>query len=389
MSAKTIIRTLAVESKIDLSQITVHNDRFYQRVIQYRNLGAGESYIDGDWDCDHLDQLFCQIKTNQSDKQLKLSLWMRLRVICLYLLSFLINFQSKNRSLVVGTKHYDLGTDLYSQMLDQKIIYSCGYWKGAKDLDQAQVNKLDLICRKLKFRPKMKVLDIGCGWGGFAKYAALNYGVDVLGITISKEQLNYALKHNTVESEKKSKGSTKFEFVDYRDLLHYGKYKNSFDAVVSIGMCEHVGVQNYRKYMEVVSFVLKNNGLTLLHTISQTKSRLEGDAWFDKYIFPNSLLPTIRQISKAAEEILVMEDLHNFGPDYDKTLMIWHQNFNQNFNKINRERIKNGKPKFDERFKRMWNYYLLSSAGFFRARDLQLYQIVFSKGLKDGYTGIR
>ncbi len=389
MSAKTIIKTLAIESKIDLSQITVHNDRFYRRTFQSRNLGAGESYMDGDWDCDHLDQLFCEIKTTRLDKQLKLSLWMWLRDIFLYLLSYLINVQSKNRSLVVGAKHYDLGTALYSKMLDKKMIYSCGYWKGAKNLDQAQINKLDLICRKLKFEPGMKVLDIGCGWGGFAKYAASNYGVDVLGITISKEQLKYAIEHSKVESGKENKGSTEYEFIDYRDLLHYGKYKNCFDAVVSIGMFEHVGIQNYRKYMEVVSFVLKDDGLTLLHTISQTKSRLENDPWFDKYIFPNSLLPTIQQISKAAEEILVIEDLHNFGSDYDKTLMVWHRNFNQNFQKINHERSKSGKSKFDERFKRMWNYYILSSAGMFRARDIQLYQVVFSKGLKEGYTGIR
>ncbi len=407
MSAKSILTTLAAKSGIDLAKIKVHDERVYQRILRDRNLGMGESYVEGWWDCEHLDELFCQIKTSRSDKQLELSFWMWLRVIFLYLLSFFINFQSRDRSLVVGVEHYDLGDTLYSRMLDRKMIYSCGYWKTdvdrstsdeqqsvhswkeTDDLNQAQINKLDLICQKLKLEPGMKVLDIGCGWGGFAEYAATNYQVEVLGITISKEQLKYAIEHNIVESDREENGSTKFEFMDYRNLLDHEKYEKYFDAVVSIGMFEHVGSQNYRTFMKVSSYVMKDNGLTLLHTISQRKTRLENDPFFDKHIFPNSLLPTIQQISQAAEEILVMEDLHNFGSDYDKTLMVWHHNFNQYFDQINLERSKNGQLEFDQKFKRMWNYYLLSSAGFFRARDLQLYQIVFSKGLKGGYTGIR
>jgi len=243
-------------------------------------------------------------------------------------------------------------------MLDKRMNYSCGYWKDAKNLDEAQDAKLDLICRKLKLEPGMTVLDIGCGWGSFAKFAAEKYQTRVLGITVSKQQVDLARKLcRALDIE--------IRLQDYRDL------KEEFDRIVSIGMFEHVGYKNYRKFMQVVDRCLKENGLFLLHTIAGNKSVKTGEAWISKYIFPNSMLPAANQVTNAYEGIFKLEDWHNFGTYYDKTLMAWHKNFNKNWDKI--------KTYYDERFRRMWNYYLLSCAGSFRTHKNQLWQIVFSK----------
>jgi len=281
----------------------------------------------------------------------------------------LINEQTKERSLIVGEQHYDLGNDLYELMLDNYMIYSCGYWKNATNLNEAQEAKLDLICRKLRLKPGMTVLDIGCGWGGFAKYAAEHYDVKVTGVTISKEQAKYAQEF--------CKGLPVTILVkDYRDV------KEAFDRVVSIGMFEHVGYKNYREFMEVSNHCLKDNGLSLLHTIGSNTTVTSGDPWILKYIFPNSMLPSICQIANAFEGLFIMEDWHNFGADYDKTLMAWHERFTKNWDKV--------KEKYGERFYRMWNYYLLSCAALFRARQAQLWQIVLSKkGVPGGYKSIR
>ena len=239
-------------------------------------------------------------------------------------------------------------------------------------MDSAQEAKLDLVCRKIGLKPGMTVLDIGCGWGSFAKYAAEKYGAHVTGITVSKAQVELG--------KKLCKGlPVKFQLIDYRGV------KGKYDRVVSLGMFEHVGYKNYRRYMEVVHRCLKDNGLFLLHTIGGNVSAKANDAWTEKYIFPNSLSPSASQLTKAYEGLFVMEDWHNFGIYYDKTLMAWHNNFNKGWEKL---REKN--EKYDERFKRMWNYYLLSCAGSFRARNIQLWQIVLSKnGVSGGYKSIR
>jgi cyclopropane-fatty-acyl-phospholipid synthase len=250
-------------------------------------------------------------------------------------------------------------------MLDKRMVYTCGYWKDAKTLDEAQEAKLDLTCKKLNLKPGMKVLDIGCGWGSFAKYAAEKYKVKVVGITVSKEQ--------AVLAKALCKGlPIEIRLQDYRDL------NEKFDRIVSLGMFEHVGYKNYKTYMKVVHRCLKDDGLFLLHTIGGNKSVKSTDPWIDKYIFPNSMLPSIKQMGDAIEDYFVMEDWHNFSADYDKTLMAWYNNFENSWNKL--------KDDYDERFHRMWRYYLLACAGTFRARKSQLWQIVLSKdGIKEGY----
>ena len=343
--------------------IQVHNKLFYTRVLSGKSLGLGESYMDGWWDCEALDQFCYQMLRGRIDKQIKV----KNPAFLLHVLrAYFLNAQSKKRAYIVGKQHYDTGNDLFSLMLDQRMIYSCGYWKGADNLDQAQVNKLDLVCRKLHLKPGMKVLEIGSGWGGFAKYAAENYGVSVHGVTVSKEQKEYA--------QESCKGlDTLFELKDYRDL--YGNY----DAIVSIGMFEHVGYKNYRKYMEVARRCLNDDGLFLLHTIGRNTPSRSTDPWTNKYIFPNGMIPSPAQISKSAQGLFIIEDWHNFGEDYDPTLMAWNENFQKSYDSL--------KDKYDERFKRMWEYYLLMCAGTFRSRRNQLWQLVLSKkGLTGGYS---
>lgn len=342
--------------------VQIHNPKVYSRVFAGRSLALGESYMDGWWDCKALDQFF--------DKILVAGLYKRVNLFIVWnFLKAKITNRQKADAFNIGKKHYDIGNDLYRLMLDKRMNYSCGYWKNAKTLNQAQKAKLELICKKIGLKPGMTVLDIGCGWGGFAKYAAEKYAVRVLGITVSKEQAKLArelCKNLPVE----------IRLQNYRDL------NEKFDRIISIGMFEHVGPKNHRAYMEVVHRCLKPDGLFLLHTIAKNYSSTTGEPWLDKYVFPDGVLPSARQITKAAEGLFVMEDWHSFGQYYDNTLMAWHHNFTSNWDKI--------KDNYDHRFYRMWTYYLLSCASSFRLRRNQLWQIVFSKnGVKDGYQSIR
>ena len=345
--------------------IRVVNQKFYERVLAGGSLALGESYMDGWWDCEALDQFFAKIMDARLDKKIKKSkqaLWAVLK-------AKITNVQRRSKAYEIGKRHYDIGNDLFSIMLDKSMNYSCGYWNDAKSLDEAQEAKMDLICRKMGLKRGMKVLDIGCGWGGFAKYAAEKHNVKVLGITVSREQVEFARTFcQGLPVEIKPQ--------DYREL------KEKHDRIISIGMFEHVGVKNYRTYMKVVHSCLASEGLFLLHTIAGNSSVNTTDPWINRYIFPNSMLPSAEQITSAAEGLFVLEDWHSFGPHYDKTLMAWYSNFKKKWGKI--------KDTYDKRFYRMWTYYLLSCAGSFRSRRNQLWQIVFSKkGVKGGYQSIR
>lgn len=345
--------------------IHVHDERFYQDVIKKGALGFGESYMNQWIDIPQIDEFVHKF----SQTPLALSYDQKWIVALHIIKSMLFNQQSKNRAEIVGKQHYDLDNDLFQRMLDKRMTYSCGYWKKAKNLDEAQEAKLELACQKLGLQPGMKVLDIGCGWGSFAKYAAEKYGVKVVGITISQKQLDLA--------KELCKGlPIELRFQDYRDI------NEKFDRIVSIGQMEHVGYKNYLKYMQIAARSLDQGGLFLLHTIGSNISCKGGDPWIDKYIFPNGMLPSIAQLATASEGLFVMEDWHNFGADYDKTLMAWHHNFNMHWNEL--------QNRYDKKFYRMWNYYLLSCAGAFRARKIQLWQIVLSKGgVPGGYTSVR
>jgi cyclopropane-fatty-acyl-phospholipid synthase len=345
--------------------IRVHNERFYGRVLAGGSLALGESYMDGWWDSHSVDELLARILTHDLQKHVRPSF----AAFVLGLRAVLVNMQRKSRAFNIGREHYDLGNDLYSLMLDRGMNYSCGYWKRADNLDAAQEDKLELICRKIGLEKGMRVLDIGCGWGGFARYAAERHGAEVVGITVSKEQAELATE--------RCKGlPVRIRLQDYRDVDEH------FDRVVSIGMIEHVGYKNYRRYMEIVAQCLGSDGLFLLHTIGGNLSSRVPDPWSDRYIFPDSLLPSARQLAGAAEGLFAMEDWHSFGQYYDRTLLAWQKNFAAGWDRI--------KERYGERFFRMWNYYLLSSAGSFRARHIQLWQIVFSPlGRGQAYESVR
>lgn len=341
--------------------IQVHNEDFYQRMLRQGSLGLGESYMDGWWDARELDQLFYKILSAELDKKVKLDL----RLLWHVLKPRVFNLQKQSRAFLVGEQHYDRGNDLYKCMLDRRMTYSSGWWEGASDLDEAQEAKLKLVCMKIGLRAGMKVLDIGCGWGSFAKYAAQEFGAEVVGITVSQQQVELG-------RQLCAGLPVEIRLQDYRDL------EGRFDHVVSLGMFEHVGYRNYRTYMEVVHRSLKDDGVFLLQTIGRNSSGATIDPWMAKYLFPNSMLPSVKQVAAASEGLFVMEDWQNFGTHYDRTLMAWLENFDANWHKL--------ASRYDERFCRMWKYYLCASAGAFRARRNQLWQIVFSKsGLPGGY----
>ncbi|MDP1689375.1 MAG: cyclopropane fatty acyl phospholipid synthase, partial [bacterium] len=286
----------------------IHNEHFYSRVLREGSLGLGESYMDGWWDCEKLDQFFHKVLVADLDKKIRKNWGLLFKIGW----NLLLNPGRESKAFEIGQKHYDIGNDLYRAMLDKRLTYTCGYWNPlagrAQNLDEAQEAKLDLVCKKISLKSGQRILDIGSGWGSFIGYAAEKYGVSAVGITVSKEQKKLAdtlYKNFLVETR----------LQDYRDI------NEKFDHVVSLGMFEHVGYKNYRTYMETVHEMLKDDGMFLLHTIGGNKSVRGIDPWIGKYIFPNSMLPSIKQISKSIEELFVMEDWHNFGADYDTTLM--------------------------------------------------------------------
>lgn len=358
--AEAVIRELLEGTGIEINgsnpwDLQVHDNRLYERVLREVELGFGEAYMDGWWDCEAIDELITRILLADLPAKLKGN-W---RLMLHALQARFFNLQSKRRAFQIGEHHYDLGNDLYQAMLDKRMNYTCAYWKeGVTTLDEAQEAKLELVCQKIGLEPGMHVLDIGCGWGCFAKYAAEKYGVRVTGVTVSKEQVKLGMEM--------CKGlPVELKLQDYRDVT------GTYDRVISIGVMEHVGYKNYRTYMEVADRTLKDGGIAFIHTIGSNISTTNTNAWTTKYIFPNGMLPSIAQLSKAMEGIFVIEDLHNIGPHYDKTLMAWHANFEAAWPEL--------KKKYGERFYRMWRYYLLSSAGGFRARQSQLWQFVMTK----------
>jgi len=344
--------------------VRVHDERLWTRVLAQGSLGLGESYMDGWWDCERIDEFIH--RALRADLDERIEPWkdaLRLARARLF------NLQKPSRAFHIGRHHYDLGNDLFAAMLDARLIYSCAYWKDAATLDAAQEAKLDLVCRKLGLQPGMRLLDIGCGWGGTARFAAERYGVSVVGITVSEAQVTYGRRLCAGLD-------VELRLQDYRDL------EGRFDRALSIGMFEHVGRKNYGTFMRTVRRLLVDDGLFLLHTIGGNRSETRTDPWTERYIFPNSMLPSVQQLGAALEDRFVLEDWHSFGQDYDTTLLSWHGNFEARWPSL--------RATYDERFHRMWRYFLLSSAGGFRARKNQLWQLVLSpRGVAGGYCAPR
>lgn len=343
--------------------LQVRDPRFFTALLLRGSLGLGESYMDGWWECEALDEFFCRVfGAGLAKRGRQAAAWKALAAI-------LINRNSLRRSRRVAHQHYDLGNDLFVRMLDANMQYTCAYWQDADDLDRAQLDKMRLVCDKLELDEGMRVLELGCGFGTLARYMAAERGCRVTAYNISKRQIDYG---------REACRGLPVEIVegDYRTAT------GAFDRVVAVGLCEHVGRKNYPALHEVAHRCLADGGLFLLHTIGNNVPKRTTDPWFDRYLWPGGLIPAISQLAPAWEGRFVVEDLHNFGADYDRTLMAWWKNSEAAWQEL--------PERYDRRFRRMWRYYLLSCAAAFRMRELQLWQLVLSKGRRPGvYRSIR
>lgn len=345
--------------------IKVHNEELFKIVLQKGTLGAGEAYMNGWWDCDALDEMFYRAIMANLENELSKNPAVYFLAVC----QVLFNLQSRRRSAQVAETHYNFDNAMFECMLGPTMNYSCGYWREADNLDQAQEAKMDLIARKLYLEPGMTVLDIGCGWGSLARWLTEKYKATVTAITVSREQFAWARARDKA-------GQINWILDDYRNL------DGSFDRIVSVGMFEHVGYKNYSGFMAQTRRLLKDGGLFLLHTIGSHCQKRGADPWINKYIFPNGMIPSAENIVRAFAKFYIMEDWQNFGAFYDRTLMAWNERFEKSFLE--------GGFRATERARRMFRYYLLSCASAFRARDLQLWQIVLSpKGVAGGYASVR
>jgi len=338
----------------------VHDDRVYGRILKGGMLSVGESYVDGDWDCTSLDELaarFNRLGIDQMVGSISRGLADAINVR-------LVNRQRVRAAVANGRAHYDRGDDLYAAMLGDTMVYSCGYWQHATTLDDAQRAKHELVCAKLDLHDRQSMLDVGCGYGELARHAAAKHGVHVVGATVSHNQAEHA--------RRRCAGlPVKIEESDYRSL--HGR----FDRIVSIGMFEHVGPRNYERFFTQMRRLLAPDGLFLLHTIGHSGEKPSLDPWLDRYIFPGAMLPTARGLTEALDGKFVIEDWQNLGADYDKTLLAWYQNFDRAWPSL---------LHYGHRFYRAWRYYLLTSAGSFRARRNQVWQLVLSPhGHQSGY----
>jgi cyclopropane-fatty-acyl-phospholipid synthase len=358
-SSERLVRRLLEKAGIDVDggaphDIIVHDRRVYARVLRDGSLGLGEAYVEGWWDSQAVDETLTRILRARLADWAGTS-WLETASV---LSTKIVNLQSRRRAPQVAEQHYDIGNDLYRAMLDRRLVYTCAYWNGAQDLEEAQEAKLDLVCRKLGLDAGMRLLDLGCGFGGLARYAAEKYGARVTGLTLSKRQVDLG-------RELCAGLPVELRLQDYRDA------SGTYDRVVSVGILEHVGPRNYRTYMKVVDRCLAPGGISLFHTIVNPRSQTVGDPWITRYVFPNSSLASIAQLARAMEGLFLLDDLHAFGDDYDCTLMAWYRNLVRAWPQL--------KATYCERFYRIWTYYLLMSAAVFRTRQAQLVQAVISR----------
>ncbi len=278
---------------------------------------------------------------------------------------FFTNFNLPLKSKKNVEHHYDLGEELYNLFLDKKFrMYSCAYWKSPEEsLEQAQQNKINHIIKKLDLRAGQKVLDIGCGWGGLCFEMAKQSKCEVTGITLSKNQYEYCVKKS---KELKLDNQCHFELLDYRHL------NGKFNRIVSVGMVEHVGRKFYKTFFKKINELMTDDGLSLIHTIGSTQPKGPPQPWISRYIFPGGLVPSASDLIDAVEKTdLILTDMESLIRHYDKTLKAWLVRFLEN-----RDRAK---KMYDERFCKMWEFYLASCSAAFKYRDLLVYQLQIAK----------
>lgn len=342
------------------ADVVVHDERFYRRLALGRQLGMAESYMDGDWDSPHLDVVTTRLLLSDAFKNAQTTWRERLERFAAKSLGLWSRANVKRRV----APHYNLGNDLFERILDRDYMaYTCGYWRaGAQTLEQAQHDKLDLICRKLGLEEGMTVLDIGCGWGPMAKFAAENYGVEVTGVTLSERQAELG--------KARCEGlPVQLMVKDYRDI------EGTYDRVVSVGCLEHIGHKHHRTFFQKIYDSMADDGRALVHSFGVAKSQYIVGGFYEKYVFPLVNLPSVAQIGAAIDGLFVVEDCHNFGPDYDPTLMEWNRRFQDAWPELEGTYG----PMLEGRFKRMFEFYLLCTAGYMRSRTGQIWQWVLTK----------
>ena len=336
--------------------VQVHDERFFGRVIAHGSLGLGESYMDGWWYARDLDGFLYRVVTARLRS--RVFTWTDLFA---GLTASLSNLQRPARVFEVGEKHYDIGNELYAAMLDHRMIYSCAYWANAPTLDAAQEAKLELVFHKLGLRPGDRVLDVGCGWGGALRFAAEKYGVSGVGVTIAREQAELARRACVGLP-------ISIRLQDYRALTA-DEPANRFDHIWSIGMFEHVGPRNYPRYFETLRECLLTGGKFLLHTIGGFESTNRIDPWMNRYIFPNAVLPSQQQIVAAIDGLFVVDGWQRIRRHYEPTLLAWRDNFERWWAREGRR---------DERFRRMWMFYLSGCAAVFRSGQMDVWQVLLT-----------
>jgi len=325
-------------------------------------VALGEAYERSEWDCDDLESFMYRVFTS-APPRLSRAAWARLILAALD--QRLFNRQRGRGAFDIGMKHYDLGNALFSSMLDESMSYTSGYWARAQTLAEAQEAKLDLICKKLNLQRGQRVLDIGCGWGNFAQFAATRYGARVTGVTVSKEQAALAREH--------CQGLP----VDIR-MQDYRAVEGTFDHVVSIEMIEAVGRKNIPAFYKTVDRVLADGGRSVIQAISgDTLSRTSDRGldqyilWLLRYIFPDGYLPKARELIPSRGTNLQVDGWQRLTDDYPQTLRAWARRFNDNWDRL--------KDSYDEAFRRRWNFYLFGCAAAFRAGLVNVSQVVYRK----------
>jgi cyclopropane-fatty-acyl-phospholipid synthase len=352
--------------------ILVRDERFYARVARAANLGFAESYMDGWTELKQIDEMYFRFFCSDLHEGISVPLTHRLAI----LLARMVNLQTPARAKRDTNAHYDLSNEMFSLILGDVPLYTCGYWhRDGLTLEQANRAAFDLTCQKLELRPGMRLLDVGCGWGALLRHAAQNYGISGLGVNISAPQLDFC--RDTCQGLPLA-----FLLEDCR-LLDRRKYGEQFDAVSAVAMINHIGPKNYRHLFETMHAVLKNGGLFLLQGIANRKKMYANDPFLNKYVFPRGVCPNLAQLLAPVEQFFTLEDFHNFTSYYPNTLTTWNANLQHNWEKIST-------LGFDQRFRRMWELYFLSAAGACRAREVIIFQAVFSKGRRDRvYKGAR
>jgi len=345
----------------DAVTVTVHRDRMFDRVLGEANLGLAESYMDGDWDMaeGEVADFLTILLRNRLNRKIRKD-WRLIRNVLGIRLANALRGKEGNIH-----KHYDVGVDLFDSCLDSTMSYSCGYANSPDDrLEQLQLNKLDRICRKLRLEKGERVLDIGCGFGGLLIYAAQNYGISGVGVTLSKvhcERASQRVRETGLD------GKVRIEYMDFNSV------QGDFDKVVSVGMFEHVARREYKNYFGTIARVLQPSGMGLVHAIGCGTFRNEHDPFTQKYIFPDSNQPQLSEMAHHLEQNrLAILDVENMKPHYAYTARGWLRLFRKNKHTLDQR-------KYDLQFQRMWEYYLACAIAASQASDGALYQVLFTK----------